>query len=140
MAFLDGLEFLNDLLDAVGAEADVDAAFLLSASISADYPLDAALRMARRGIVNTYNPGDHLLKEGTGALGNVDGRHGDSAGRTGFRRSYQKLYQREITNERVAREFGSAGAAHFAVTKADLIKKYAPAWLLSKTWPPPGRE
>ncbi len=92
--------------------------------------------MTRRGIVNTYNPADHLLKEGTGAFGNVDGGHGDSAGRTGFKRSYARVYEREVASERVSREFDSAGAAHFSVTKAKLIEKYAPAWLLSETWPP----
>ena len=126
---------LEELAKIKGAKP-IEGAFLLSASISADYPLDGALRMVRRGIVNTYNPEDHLLKEGTGAFGNVDGGRGDSAGRTGFKRSYARVYERKITNERVKNEFGSAGAAHFVVTKSQLIEKYAPAWLLSETWPP----
>ncbi len=126
---------LEELANIQGAEP-IEGAFLLSASISANYPLDSALRMVRRGIVNTYNPDDRLLKEGTGTFGNVDGGRGDSAGRTGFSRSYPNVYEREITNERVREEFGKASAPHFVATKAELIEKYVPAWLLSETWPP----
>ncbi len=115
----------------------IEGAFLLSASISADYPLDYALRMVRRGIVNTYNPEDRLLKEGIETFGNVDGGRGDSAGRTGFSRSYLNVYEREITNERVQEEFNKTGSPHFIVTEAELIEKYAPVWLLRETWPPP---
>lgn len=81
---------LEELAKVNGAKP-IEGAFLLSSSISANYPLDAALRMVKRGIVNTHNPDDHLLKEGTGTFGNVDGGHGDSAGRTGFTRSYQPV-------------------------------------------------
>jgi hypothetical protein len=68
----------------------------------------------------------------------VDGGHGDSSGRTGFQRDYAKVYEREVSSERVSWEFGSAGAAHFAVTKARLIEKCVSAWMLSETWAPAG--
>ncbi len=126
---------LEELAKLNGAKP-IEGAFLLSSSISANYPLDGALRMVKRGIVNVHNPDDRLLKEGTSTFGNVDGGRGDSAGRTGFSRSYAKVFDREITNERVRREFGQAGSPHFVATNAALIEKYAPAWLLSETWPP----
>ncbi len=79
----------------------VDGAFLLSASVSADYPMETALRMTRRGIVNVYNPDDTaLLGAGTAIFGNVDGGHGDSAGRTGFVRDLPRLYNVQLTADR----------------------------------------
>ncbi|MCD4824285.1 MAG: DUF726 domain-containing protein [Phycisphaerae bacterium] len=119
--------FTLEALGKINGAKPIEGAFLLSASISASYPLDGALRMVRRGIVNTYNPTDKLLKDGTGMFGNVDGGRGDSAGRTGFKRSYARVYERKITSEQVRREFGQASTAHFAATKAKLIEKYAPA-------------
>ncbi len=118
-----------------GAEP-VEGAFLLSSSISSDYDLNSALRMTRRGLVNVSNKDDQLLNTGTGTFGNVDGKKGDSAGRTGFYGNYAKVFERPITNEQVRREFGVGGAPHFIATKEQLIEKYAPAWILSDTWPP----
>ena len=113
----------------------VEGAFLLSASISANYPLTSALNMTRRGIVNVHNPDDvGLLKVGTALFGNVDGGRGDSAGRVGFTRSYPKLFNRRITGA----EVGVVGDPHFVATDAKLIAQRAPAWLGSKTWPPAG--
>ena len=63
----------------------IEGLVLLSASISSDYDLSPALAQCRNGIVNFYNPDDKmLLMVGTAIAGNVDGGHGDSAGRTGF--------------------------------------------------------
>jgi hypothetical protein len=91
--------------------------------------------MTRRGIVNVHNPDDvGLLKVGTALFGNVDGGHGDSAGRVGFKRSYSKVFNRRITS----RELGVAGDPHFLATDARLIAQRAPAWLGSKNWPPSG--
>lgn len=114
----------------------VEGAFLLSSSISSDYDLSSALAMTRRGLVNVSNIEDKLLDTGTSTFGNVDGKKGASAGRTGFQRSNPKVFERPITNEQVRREFGSAGGAHFIATKEQLIEKYAPAWIMSKSWPP----
>jgi pimeloyl-ACP methyl ester carboxylesterase len=124
--------FTLEALAATGAEP-VEGAFLLSASISANYPLGTALRMTRRGIVNVYNPEDELLNSGTAIFGNVDGGRGDTAGRTGFHSRHDKLFEKRITS----RELGVAGDPHFIATNARLIQQHAPAWLTSRTWPPP---
>jgi hypothetical protein len=114
----------------------IAGAMLLSSSISADYPLDKALSMTRRGIVNGYNPDDTaLLGTGTAIFGNVDGEHGDSAGRTGFHQTHPKLFQFKVSSADV----GVQGDPHFIVTDADLVAKHAPRWILSETWPPPRR-
>lgn len=125
------LEALADIPDA----RPVRGAILLSSSISADYPLDKALTMTQCGIVNGYNPQDTvLLGTGTALLGNVDGEHGDSAGRTGFYGNNSKLFQFKVS-------VGSDAQSdpHFIMTEADRVAKHAPKWILSETWPPPGR-
>lgn len=127
-------------LEALGRTPDakpVEGAFLLSASLASDYNLAPALAMSRRGLVNVSNKDDQLLNSGTGTFGNVDGERGDSCGRTGFTHSYPNVYERRITNEQVRKEFGIIGPAHFSATHEQLIERYAPAWILSQTWPPP---
>ena len=124
---------LEALAQTPGAKP-IEGAFLLSASISANYDLTEALRMTRRGLVNVANPEDQLLNSGTAIMGNVDGGHGDSAGRTGFHRSYPNLYQKRIT----AASLGVSGSPHFVATNASVIARRAPAWINSQTWPPPG--
>jgi hypothetical protein len=114
----------------------IEGAFLLSASLSARYPMDGALHMVSRGIVNVHNPRDFLLTAGTGLLGNVDGGHGASAGRTGFKQPHDKLFERVITNEQVIEESGAAALPHFGATQTVLVRKFVPAWLGSQTWPP----
>ena len=122
---------LEALADMPGA-APVDGAILLSSSISADYPLGKAMRMTRQGICNGYNPDDKaLLGAGTAMFGNVDGGHGDSAGRTGFHQTDPKLFQFRIRASDVG------GDPHFIVTDADLVARHAPRWVLAKVWPPP---
>ena len=129
--------FTLEALGKIPEALPVEGAFLLSASISSDYDLTDALRMTRRGLINVSNKDDRLLNSGTAAFGNVDGKRGDSAGRTGFNRAYPKVFERPITNEQARRELGIRGAPHFIATKEQLIEKYAPAWILSETWPPP---
>jgi pimeloyl-ACP methyl ester carboxylesterase len=124
------LEALADIPDA----RPVRGAILLSSSISADYPLDRALKMTQCGIVNGYNPQDTaLLGTGTAIMGNVDGGHGDSAGRTGFQGSNPKLFQFKASVES-----GDLGDPHFVLTEADRVAKHAPRWILTESWPPPG--
>jgi pimeloyl-ACP methyl ester carboxylesterase len=118
----------------------IEGAVLLSASLSANYPLDGALRMVRRGIVNVHNPADPVLMAGSGLLGNVDGGHGASAGRTGFSRAYGKVFERLISEQDVWRETGYAVFPHFLATQTAMIRKYASPWLLSRTWPPPNAD
>ncbi|MHC4561565.1 MAG: hypothetical protein ACYS8X_02210 [Planctomycetota bacterium] len=112
----------------------LEGAFLLSASISSNYPLHGALRMTRRGMVNVYNPEDGFLRSGTALFGNVDGGKGDAAGQAGFTGQYSNLYQRQITTA----ISGVPGDPHFIATNASLITARAPAWLMSTTWPPAG--
>lgn len=128
--------FILEALGQIPGALPVEGAFLLSSSISSDYNLSGALRMVRRGIVNVSNKDDELLNSGTATFGNVDGKKGPSAGRTGFFSSYPNVFERAITNAMVAQEFGMAGPAHFAATKEQLVQKYAPAWIMSPTWPP----
>lgn len=126
-------------LEALGRIPDakpLDGVLLLSASISSDYDLTDALNMTRRGLANVWNPEDHLLNEGTAIFGNVDGKKGPSAGRTGFTRQYPNVYQRGITAEEVRRDIGEGGPAHFLATNDKLIARHAPIWILSDTWPP----
>ena len=126
--------FTLEALAAISGAQPVEGAFLLSASISADYSLASALKMTRRGIVNVHNPDDvGLLKVGTAMFGNVDGGRGDSAGRVGFANSPPKVYNRRITSA----ELGVGGNPHYLATDAKLIAQRAPAWLDAKSWPPP---
>jgi pimeloyl-ACP methyl ester carboxylesterase len=114
----------------------IDGAFLLSSSLSADYDLADALRMTRRGIVNVSNSDDIVMLEaGTHTFGNVDGGHGDSAGRTGFDRPFAKLYERPITDAEVRQKLGIVENTHYLTTNEELIEHYAPAWIMGQTWP-----
>ena len=132
--------FALEALGRIAGAKPIDGAFLLSTSLSADYDLTDALDMTRRGIVNVSNSDDTvLLGAGTGTFGNVDGGHGDSAGRTGFSRSYERVYERRLTNEEVRRGLGVRGSAHFVTTNEQLIETYAPAWILSNRWPIPSQ-
>ena len=127
--------FALEALGSIPVAKPIEGAFLLSASISAEYPLNKALRMTRRGLVNVYNPADTaLLGVGTTIMGNVDGGHGASAGRMGFSRRYAKVYERKIDPA----ELGVSGDPHLIATNATLIAQRAPAWILSGTWPPSG--
>ncbi|MCE5325228.1 MAG: alpha/beta hydrolase [Planctomycetaceae bacterium] len=125
--------FTLEALAALPGAKPVEGAFLLSASLSADYPLATAMTMTRKGICNIYNPDDtNTLGTGTAVFGNVDGGHGDSAGRTGIYGKYPKLYQ--INASRA----GARGNPHFIVTKEQLVLRAAPLWLSGQPWPPKG--
>jgi pimeloyl-ACP methyl ester carboxylesterase len=105
---------------------------LLDASLSADYDLRPALGKCRKGIVNFYNLRDvAFLEVGTAIFGNLDGGHGDSAGRSGFTASLAELYQVRVTAEMVCPSEG----AHFADTCAAFTSRYIAPWILDQTWP-----
>lgn len=124
------LEALADMPNA----KPVEGAFLVSSSISADYDLTKALTMTRRGIANFSNPDDTaLLGVGTAVFGNVDGGHGDSAGRTGFTRPYDRVFERHVTGS----ELGLTGDPHTVLTNAELVSRSAPRWFNTNPWPPP---
>jgi pimeloyl-ACP methyl ester carboxylesterase len=106
----------------------LDGLVLLSASISAGYDLSGALANCRGGIVNFYNPADTaLLGVGTTIVGNVDGVHGPSAGRDGFRRTLAGLYQRVVHG---------SGDPHAAATRPHFVAARVAPWVLSRHWPP----
>jgi hypothetical protein len=105
---------------------------LLDASLSADYDLRPALGGCRKGVVNFYNLRDvALLKVGTAIFGNLDGSHGDSAGRSGFTADLPKLYQVRVTAEMVCPFEG----AHFADTCAAFTSRYIAPWIIDQNWP-----
>ena len=120
---------------------------LLSASLSSDYDLTTALRQSREGIVNFYNEKDvALLGIGTTLLGNVDGGHGPSAGRTGCRprgeadspdrrSAYARLYQVRITQDMIYHRFDP----HVATTSRPFIAAHVAEWIMDQSWPPPTR-
>lgn len=130
--------FALEYLAAIPGAKPIEGVFLLSASISSDYDLTPAMTMTRRGLANVYNPDDRILDTGTARFGNVDGRRGPSAGRTGFTRPFARVYQRCLTTRMVAQATGESGLPHFLATHEKLISRYAPPWILSETWPPPG--
>ena len=110
----------------------VDGVILLDASLSADYDLTKALGASSQGIVNFCNAEDvAVLAVGTTVVGNVDGGHGDSAGRTGFTASHPKLHQIKVTPDMVS----DSNASHFADTSAAFAAKYIAPWILNHNWP-----
>jgi hypothetical protein len=114
--------------------APVAAVILLDASLSADYELTKALGKSTKGIVNFCNIGDvAVLGWGTAVTGNIDGGHGDSAGRTGFEASYPKLHQVKVTPNMV----NVSNASHFADTSAAFTAKYIAPWIMDQRWPVP---
>ena len=120
---------------------------LLSASVSNDYDLTAALRQSREGVVNFYNEEDvALLGIGTTLLGNVDGGRSPSAGRVGFKlpelgarpakaEAHRRLYQVKITRDMV----DDTSAVHVAATSRPFVAAYVAEWIIDCDWPPPRR-
>ena len=123
----------------------VDGLVLLSASISSGYDLTKALSHTKNGLVNFFNESDiALLGIGTAVVGNVDGVHGPSAGRTGFDRpsgddraekaeAYRKVYEVPLT-------MLTAGDddAHVAATRSSFVMSSVAPWVLSGQWPAGG--
>lgn len=108
---------------------------LLDGSVSSDYDLSSALRACQKGIVNFYNPKDVvLLQAGTAMWGNVDGGHGDSAGRVGFSGNFGRLYQVEI-NQDMVDDFADP---HFADCSKAFSAQYLSPWIIDIDWPPGG--
>jgi pimeloyl-ACP methyl ester carboxylesterase len=127
--------FTLEALGRIPGAEPIEGVFLLSSSISACYDLSDALKMTRRGIVNLSNVNDTLLLGAvTSTFGNLDGGHGNSAGRTGFVKSYDKVYERRLTDEG-ARQLGISASSHFVGTSQELVVRYAPMWILGDRWP-----
>lgn len=67
-------------------EATLERIILLSAAVSPDFDLTAALRATRRQIVSFHSPHDQfILNWGTRQFGTIDRVYGPSAGLHGFR-------------------------------------------------------
>jgi hypothetical protein len=114
--------------------APVTGVILLNASLSSDYDLTRALGSSTKGIVNFCNIEDvALLGVGTAVIGNMDGGHGDSAGRAGFVMSYPKLYQVKVTPNMVS----VSSASHFADTTEAFTAQYIAPWITKQLWPVP---
>ena len=110
----------------------IDGAFLLSASVSANYNLTTALSMSNRGILNLYNPNDTLmLGQGTGTWGNVDGGMGASCGRTGLYSTGAKVF-----NVNIAPLHQGLDDAHSLVVQPRVVKRTSAAWIMAPMWPP----
>jgi pimeloyl-ACP methyl ester carboxylesterase len=136
--------FAAEALGKLSGKHKISGLVLLSPSVSASYDLTKALKVCELGIVNFYNESDvALLGLGTTFMGNVDGWHGASAGRVGFRQPdakdskekkglYQRVYQVRLTS-------GMAGliTAHSADTQIVFVRKYVAPWVLTVPWPPP---
>ncbi len=106
---------------------------LLDGSVSSNYNLNPALSACRKGIVNFYNPDDVvLLQAGTAMWGNVDGGHGDSAGRVGFSENFGRLYQVKILKDMID-DFADP---HFADCSKAFSAQYISPWIIDMQWPP----
>lgn len=125
--------FAAESLSKMPQAKPIDCLILLDGSISSNYDLTRALSVCKRGIVNFYNPDDvALLKYGTQLMGNLDGGHGNSAGRTGFDRSYSSLYQVRI-NKNMVDDFADP---HFADCSKAFTAHYISPWIIDRQWPP----
>lgn len=125
--------FCAEALSEISPARPIEGIVLLDGSLSADYNLTRAMSMTRQGIVNFYNPKDVvLLKFGTAVMGNVDGGGGDSAGRVGFDRRYEKLFQIEILKDMVD-DFADP---HFVDCSKAFTSQYIAPWIIDRTWPP----
>jgi pimeloyl-ACP methyl ester carboxylesterase len=139
--------FAAEALGRMSGKHKLQGMVLLSPSLSANYDLTAAINVCEKGVVSFYNEGDvGLLWLGTTIIGNVDGGHGASAGRTGFRppglhddeirkAAYHRLYQVETSS-------GLAGiiSNHTSDTQSTFVRQYVAPWILAASWPPPGNE
>lgn len=123
--------FTAESLARLGGEP-LSGIILLDASLGATYDLNPIMAQCRKGVVNFYNLSDvALLEVGTQIFGNLDGSHGDSAGRTGFEETYPKLYQVRVTQDMV----NVFDNPHFADTSAAFASRYIAPWIIDHTWP-----
>lgn len=121
-------------------DQQITGVVLLAASISPGYPLDRALYKSDLGIVNFFSRSDWLfLGAGTTLAGTMDGEHGDSAGRVGFRlpegqqppEVYDRLYQ-IAWHEQMA----SAGhyGGHLSSGAAGFVRQFVAPLLAREQW------
>lgn len=127
-------------LETLGTESQgsrVAGAFLFAPRISAQHDLDRAMGMCRRGIVNVYTTENTLLTgSATGTTESVDGSATEIAGRIGFDQRYDTLF--EVHYKGPPDRHATKSANPSPLTRQALIARYAPPWIRSQTWPPPG--
>lgn len=124
--------FAAEALGELGGQP-IAGIILLDASVSASYDLGGALAATREGIVNFYNEKDvALLAFGTAVMGNIDGGHGASAGRTGFSSQADRLYQVDIQPDMID-DFADP---HFADCSQAFAAQFIAPWIIDRNWPP----
>lgn len=118
----------------------VDGLILLSPTLSPQYGMSKALGNTRRGVVNFYSPRDWVfLGIGTTVTGTMDGQHGNSAGRAGFKAfpapdaqpGYEKLFQ--ISWNREMARVGHGGG-HLTGAAEDFVASYVAPLVLREQW------
>lgn len=114
----------------------VRGVIMLDATLSPGYRLDSALAGSDEGIVNFYSGHDVLLV-GTVVFRTMDGKFGQSAGRTGFEvprddMAYQRLYQIPWTKE-MGQGTGNTGL-HMTSGAKDFVARYVAPLVRANRW------
>ncbi len=118
----------------------VDGIILLAAALSPDYMLHQALANSRRGLVNFCSSADRLfLGMGTSVAGTMDGYHGSSAGRVGFRvpmvkgrpPEYEKFFQ--VTWQEEMSRAGHWGG-HTSTSSGAFVREYVAPLVTAPRW------
>jgi hypothetical protein len=109
---------------------------MLDATLSPGYRLDNALAGSDQGIVSFYSGHDVLLV-GTVVFRTMDGKFGQSAGRTGFEvpsddMAYQRLYQVPWTAE-MGQGTGNSGL-HMTSGAKDFVARYVAPLVKANRW------
>lgn len=125
------------IAESLGEGSRVDGIVMLAAALSPGYRLDGALAHSRRGIVNYHSKCDwFFLAVGTLLLGTSDGRHGQAAGRVGFRPTgdaggCEKLYQ-VPWNARMLRKWNLGG--HLTSSAVAYVAAFVAPVVIRTTW------
>ena len=110
----------------------VDGIVLLAATLSPGYDVGPALANTRRGIVSYYSSRDWImLGLGTTIAGTMDGEHSQSAGRVGFEKAYDKLYQVPWTSGMA--QSGNYGV-HVTSGSTDFVAAYVVPFIKAPAW------
>jgi hypothetical protein len=118
--------------EAMPAAHKIDGIVMLAPSLSPGYDLTPALANSRRGIVNHYSNLDLIfLGLGTIVTGTMDGEHTQSAGRVGFAKARNGLYQIGWTSEMA--QSGNFGL-HLTSSSVDFVAAYVVPFIKAPAW------
>jgi hypothetical protein len=118
--------------EAMPAGHKIDGIVMLAPSLSPGYDLGAALANCRCGIVSHYSGLDVIvLGLGTVVTGTMDGEHTQSAGRVGFAKAYNNLYQIGWTREMA--QSGNLGL-HLTSSSVDFVAAYVVPFIKAPAW------